>query len=160
MVQEFIERLHQQQIPLQDYLEAVGQSSDEFLEWITGQAAKEVKSDLALRAVARGQEIEPDESDLDEEFVHLATHTGQTPAEIRDLVERSGRMAGLRSELRKTKAMSWLLEHVAIVDDDGNPIDRESLGPDNPLADGHDHEHGSDEHSDGDDDSTPHSEET
>jgi hypothetical protein len=33
----------------------------------------------------------------------------------------------VRSDLRKRKALEWLIEHVEIVDEQGNPIDRSAL---------------------------------
>ena len=38
-------------------------------------------------------------------------------------------MPAVRSDLRKRKALEWLIEHVEIVDEDGNPIDRAALEP-------------------------------
>ena len=42
-----------------------------------------MKTDLALRAIAKAEELEPDESEIDEEIVHLAGHAEQSPAEMR-----------------------------------------------------------------------------
>jgi trigger factor len=153
LVRDMVYRLAESRMSLTDYLSAVGQETDDFVSGVRVQAVREVKADLALRAIARAQDLEPEESDLDEEIVHLAGHAGQSPAEFRTTLERNGRMPELRTEIRKSKAMTWLIEHVAIVDEDGNPIARDSLRPD--LAGGHVHDH---EIAD-DDDATSYSEE-
>jgi trigger factor len=80
-----------------------------------------------LRALVAAERIEIDESDVDEEIVHLAGHAGQTPAQLRSSIVRSGGLDGLRSQLRRAKALSWLIEHVGVVDDEGNPMDRAAL---------------------------------
>jgi trigger factor len=114
------------------------------------QAVRDVKIDLALRAIARAEDLEPDESDIDEEVVHLAGHAEQSPAQMREMLETNGRMPILRSEIRKTKAMTWLVEHVAIVDEQGNAIDRESLRAELVETDGRHHHEDEDGHDDHD----------
>jgi trigger factor len=153
LVRDLVYRLAESRVNLNDYLAATGQESDAFVDGVRVQAVREVKADLALRAIAKAEALEPEESDLDEEIVHLAGHSGQSPAELRSSLEQSGRMAELRSQIRKQKAMAWLIDHVAIVDEEGNPVDRDSLRPD--LAGGHVHDHEIDD----DGDATPYSEE-
>jgi trigger factor len=154
IVRDLLYRLAESRLGLNEYLSATGQDSESFLADVRVQAERDVKADLALRAIVKAEELEPDESELDEEIVHLAGHAGQSPAEFRQTLERNNRMPELRAEIRKSKAVAWLVEHVAIVDEDGKPIDRESLRPD--LAGGHVHDHGSDD----EDDTTPYSEES
>jgi trigger factor len=148
IVRDLVYRLSESRVNLADYLAAIGQEPEGFVESVRPQAVRAVKADLALRAIAKAEGLEPDESDLDEEIVHLAGHAGQSPADFRSTLERNGRLGELRSEVRKSKAMTWLIDHVAIVDQDGKPIARETLRPD--LDGRHVHEH---------DDSTPYSEE-
>ena len=151
LVQDFGFRLSQQRIGIEEYLQALGQDPEQFLTDALEQARRDVKIDLALRAIAKAEDLEPDESDIDEEVVHLAGHAEQTPAEMREMLETNNRMPMLRSEIRKTKAMAWLVEHVAIVDEQGNSIDRESLRAELIETDGghhHEDEDGHDEHDD------------
>jgi hypothetical protein len=56
-------------------------------------------------------------------------------ASVRQQLERSEQMPAVRSDIRKAKALGWLVEHVEIVDDEGNPIDRTALEP-APIAGG------------------------
>ncbi|HWD24704.1 MAG TPA: trigger factor [Acidimicrobiales bacterium] len=154
LVRDLVYRLAESRIGLPEYLSAIGQESDEFVAGLRVQATREVKADLALRAIAKAQDLEPEESDLDEEVVHLAGHSGQTPAQFRIALEQNGRMPELRTEIRKQKALTWLIDHVAIVDEEGKPVDRSSLRPD--LASGHVHDHAIDR----DEAPTPYSEES
>ena len=155
LISDFIMRLAQQRISLDDYLRAMDQDYAQFIESLKGQAVGQVKADLALRALSREESLDPEESDVDEEVVHLAGHAGTSPAEFRELLERNGRMPGLRAEIRKSKAMAWLLDHIAIVDEDGNPVDREVL---RPFIAG-EHDHGHEDESGEDEESGPYSEE-
>ena len=49
------------------------------------------------------------------------------PSEISHNFEHAGQMLAVRSEIRKGKALDWVLERVSVVDEDGNPVDRSAL---------------------------------
>jgi hypothetical protein len=42
-------------------------------------------------------------------------------------LERADQMPAVRSDWKKNRALNWLLEHVEIVDPEGQPIDRDLL---------------------------------
>jgi trigger factor len=123
----FSHRLEAQRVGFEEYLDVTGQEAETFLTQVQAQAAKQVKADLALRALAVAEGIEVDESDIDEEIVRLAQQANLAPARLREQLERDGRIAGLRSQLRNSKALEWLVEHVGTVDEEGNPLDRSLL---------------------------------
>jgi hypothetical protein len=58
---------------------------------------------------------------------------GTDSAELRHRLDHAGRTGAVRSEQRKAKALTWLLDHVDLVDDEGAPVSREELEVD--LAD-------------------------
>jgi trigger factor len=57
----------------------------------------------------------------------VATRVGRKPAQVRKDFERNGQMPLVRSDLRKRKALEWLIEHVEIVDEHGSAVDRSAL---------------------------------
>ena len=83
-------------------------------------AEQAIKVDLALRAVAEAEGLEANDEDLDKHFAELARQYGMAAEEIRHNFEHAGQMLAVRSEIRKGKALDWVLERVAIVDEDGN----------------------------------------
>ncbi len=85
------------------------------------------KVDLALRAVADAEQIECSDDDLDAELAQVAERIGQRPDRVRAEFERGGQLSAVRSDVRKRKALDWLLEQVEIVDEDGHAIDRADL---------------------------------
>ena len=135
ILEDFVNRLAARKVSFSDYLEATGANEEAVLGEFAEQAAREVRADLALRALVAAEAIEVDESELDEEIVHLAGQVGQTPAQVRSTIDRNGGLAGLRSQLRRAKALSWLIEHVAIVDDEGHPLERAVFAVDRADAD-------------------------
>ncbi|HZN13591.1 MAG TPA: trigger factor [Acidimicrobiales bacterium] len=123
-------RLSQQQISMGQYLEGTGTTQEQLIEELRTEAASAVKADLALRAVAEAEAITITEEDLDDEVVRMAERMGEKPDKVRSQLDRADQMPAVRSELRNSKALEWLVEHAEIVDEEGNPIDRADLAPD------------------------------
>jgi trigger factor len=86
-----------------------------------------VKGDLALRAVAEAVGIEPSEAELEAFMDRLAQQAGAPPAIFKEQVERRGQRLAVRSDLKKSKAFDWLVEHAEVIDEEGNPVDRALL---------------------------------
>jgi trigger factor len=118
--------LRRQGVELGQYLSAMG-GSEVIVQQLRVQAVPAVKADLALRAVADAEDIEVSEQELDEALVKLGIELGQTPVELRQALERSEGMQAVRSDVRKGKALDWLLDHVEVKDTEGNPVDRDAL---------------------------------
>lgn len=128
-------RLEAQGATIGDYLQASGQGPEELVGALREQAAPSVKADLALRAVAKAEDIEPTEEDMEAEIARLATAYNMKPAEARRNLERADQMLAVRSDWKKSRALDWLLEHVEIVDEEGQPVDRSLLDPGSLTAD-------------------------
>jgi trigger factor len=140
-VQNTVRQFSAQGIDLDGWLAATGQDSASFVEGLRGQSQQAVKADLALRAVAVAEAIEIDDSDIEAEYVRIAMQVGQKAKDVRKAYERNDAVADLVAQLRKSKALDWLLNHVEIVDQDGKPIDRETLlGHTHDHDEDHDHE--------------------
>jgi len=120
-------RLEQQRINLDQFLAATGRSGEDLLAELRVDALRAVKADLALRAVAEAEELTVTPEELDVEIEAMAERMEVDPAQLRAQLDRAGRMAAVRSEQRKAKALTWLLDHVELVDEDGNPVSRDAL---------------------------------
>lgn len=125
-------RLAQQQITMAQYIEGTGTTQEAMIEELRTEATTAVKADAALRAVAEAEAIEVTEEDLDDEIVRLADRMGEQPDKVRKQLDRNDQMPAVRSDLRNSKALEWLVEHAEIVDEAGNPIDRADLTPQPP----------------------------
>ena len=125
-------RLESQGGTLQQYMEATGTTQQEVLDGVRGEAVNAVKADLGLRALAAAEAIEVDDAEIDAEVARLAERMGEKPAQLRRRLERADRIPTVRSDLRKAKALEWLVEHVDVVDEDGNRVDRAELQPPEP----------------------------
>ena len=110
-----------------DYLQATGTGPDELLAQVRVDAHRAVKADLGLRALAEAQEVDLTDEELDAEIVTMAERMETTPASLRAQLDTAGRIGAVRSELRKGKALQWLLDHVELFDEEGNSISRDDL---------------------------------
>jgi len=120
-------RLEAQKLGLAEYFQATGTSPDELLAAVRVDAQAAVKADLALRSLVEAEELTLSEDELHAEVVVMADRMGTTPAELRRQLDTAGRTGAVRSELRKGKALEWLLDHVELFDDEGNPMSRDDL---------------------------------
>jgi trigger factor len=120
-------RLSAQGISAVDYLTGTGKTAESLVQELQELAVQAVKADLALRALADAEEIEATDDDLDEEIARLAERVGQKPERVRRDLERGEQVQAVRSDIRKRKALEWLVEHVELVDESGQPIERDAL---------------------------------
>jgi trigger factor len=123
-------RLEAQKIGLAEYFSATGQNPDELLASVRVEAHKAVKADLALRALAEAEQLTLSDEELDTEMVTMAQRMETSPGELRRQLDTAGRTGAVRSELRKAKALQWLLDHVDLFDEEGNPMSRDDLKSD------------------------------
>jgi trigger factor len=147
-VQGTVQQFQAQGIDLGQWLAATGQQPDQFVESMRGQSEQAVKVDLALRAVAEAEELVVGSNELDGEYARMAMQYGQKARDIRRAYEQNDAVPDLVAQIRKSKALDWLIHHVDFVDPDGAPIDRDVLlghahDEDGGHAD-HDHESPSD----------------
>jgi trigger factor len=125
--EELGRRLDSQGVRLERYLEATGRTLEDLIAELRTQAVPTVKADLALRAVAEGVGIEPSESELETFMENMARASGVDAVVFREQVERAGRRLAVRSDLKKSKAFDWLVEHAVVTDEEGKGVDQALL---------------------------------
>lgn len=128
-----LEQFQARGVDIQQFLSATGQDPESFTAAIREQSERAVKLDLALRAVATAEQIEVGEEELDAEFNQIGVRFGEKPARVRKAYADNDGIEDLVTQMRKAKALDWLVHHVEVVDTEGNPIDVDML-----LA--HDHD--------------------
>ena len=80
--------------------------------------------------------VEVDEHDIESEYARVAMRAGMKAKDVRKAYEKNDAVVDLVAQLRKSKALDWLLHHVELVDESGASIDRALI-----LGDEHDHDH-------------------
>ena len=122
-------RLSHQDVTFQQYLQAIGGTEQDVLLGLQAEAIIALKADLALQAVAEVEAIEISDEELEQGIAEMAERRGEKVDALRKRLQSGGELPAVRSGLRKTKAMEWLVEHTEYVDEDGRVIDRSELEP-------------------------------
>jgi trigger factor len=120
-------RLEARRLTVEQFLEASGRDQAELLAEIRADADRAVRLDLALRALADAEDIQVTDEELDEAVGEMAQQAGTSAADLRRRLDRAGRLPAVRSDRKKAKALTWLFDHVDLVDEDGKPVSRDVL---------------------------------
>jgi trigger factor len=126
-IHDLTHRLDSQGMTLGQFLGATGRDEEEFVAELRAGALQSVKVDLALRALVEEEGIELTDEELDEELAAMGERLEMDVDEVREQLERAGRLTAVRSDLRKAKAMRWLSDNVGLVDEEGKPVSRDDL---------------------------------
>ncbi len=134
-LEELGRRLEAQRTTLPQYLDSVGASEEELVEQIRADAIQGVKAELALRALADAEGLEATAEEIDAEIARIGERIGQDAARVRRHLDDADAIPTVRSDVRKAKALEWLVEHVEIVDQEDRPVDRADLFEQSEAAD-------------------------
>jgi trigger factor len=148
-VEATVRQLQSQGISMDQWFSVTGQDAASFVEGMKGASEQAVKVDLALRAVAVAEGLDADEGDLDLEYQRMAMQVDQKPNQVRKAYEQNDLVPELVAQIRKSKALDWLIHHVQMVDAEGNTLDRDVVLGHTHDADGNhidDHDHGDHDH--------------
>jgi trigger factor len=126
-LQDLAMRLQAQGMQLDQYLAMSGTDPESFSQELRETALAAVKVDLALRAVADAESIECTDDDLQTDLEAVAERVDQDVDAVRERFERVGQISAVRSDIRKRKALEWLLERAEVLDPEGATIDRSEL---------------------------------
>jgi len=110
MIEEFANRLQQQGLSMDYYLQATGGSFDALKAIYEPNARKAVRADLALEAVIREENIACSDEELNQEIEKIASQYQQETANIRRAFEMQGHIPALEFGIKAEKAVDLLLK--------------------------------------------------
>ena len=113
---------------MDQWLSATGQDTAQFVESMKGQSEQAVKVDLALRAVAVAEALDAERRATSTPSTSASPRqVNEKPNQVRKAYERNDLVPDLVAEIRKSKALDWLLHHVEMVDPEGHELDRDLI---------------------------------
>jgi trigger factor len=128
-LRSLIQRVTKQGLDLGAWLQATGRTQEDVILELRNDSVAAAKLDLALRAMAELENVEVGDDEVDAEIARLAEKTGKKPAAMRRELDGAGQLPAVRSDLRKSKALEWLIGQTEYVDEEGQPVDRSYLFP-------------------------------
>jgi trigger factor len=102
---------------------------DEHRAEVETEAREGLRTQLLLDAVAESEQISVGQQELVEYLVMSAQQLGMDPNEFASLVERSGQVPGMVSEVARRKALASVLSRATVTDASGHPVDLEAAVP-------------------------------
>lgn len=119
---DFLHRLEEAELNMEDYFNASGQSQEAFLADLREQAQLSIRNRLILDAVIEAENIEVTEEDMSGALQSLAARSGDPAAYVRAF-QQSGQGLALASDILRNRALDAILSNANPVDEDGNPLD-------------------------------------
>jgi trigger factor len=114
------ERATRAGITLQDALASQGWDELRFRSDARSHAVRALKGDLVLEAVARQEELEVTEEDLQSEIRSLAEASGRDVREVQRILERSGQVRSLAGDIIRSKALDLLVESADVASEEAS----------------------------------------
>ncbi|WP_044894606.1 trigger factor [Bacillus alveayuensis] len=108
MLNEFEQRLQMQGLNLELYYQFSGQDEAALREQMKEDAEKRVRVSLTLEAIAKAENIEVTEEDINKELEEMSNVYG---IEVENLKNMLGSLEGIKEDLKLRKAIDFLVEN-------------------------------------------------
>ncbi len=129
---QVVHQLNHDEDLLARYLDSVGKTRESWTAELREQAEQSVRMQLVLDAVAEKEEISVTQEDLTGQVLRRAMSAGISPDQyVQQLVENEA-VPALALEVRRGKALAFVLEKATVTDASGRPVDLEALSQDAP----------------------------
>ena len=108
---------------LDQALAAEGTDRETFEAETREGAARAIRSQLLLDAVAEESSVEVSQEELTQHIMFQAQRYGMDPNQFVQQIQQAGQLGSLFSDVRRSKALADVIEKVTVKDTDGNVVD-------------------------------------
>ena len=91
MAEDFAQRLQYQGLSIEQYLKFTGMNAKQFLDDLEPRAITNIKSRLVLEAVAKAENIEVTEEDIEKEYQNMAARYGMEVDKVKELIDEKAK---------------------------------------------------------------------
>lgn len=113
MLQEFEQRLQMQGINLELYFQFSGQSEEDLRGQMTEEAGQRVRGSLTLEAIAKAENIEASDEEVNEELEKMSKMYNMTVENIRAAL---GNLDAVKGDIQARKTVQFLVENSKTVE--------------------------------------------
>ncbi|NLL19614.1 MAG: trigger factor [Clostridia bacterium] len=114
MLGELNYSLQMQGLGLEQYMQFMGKNEDELIDEFRERAHKTVLSELTLEAIAKTENIEATDEDVNEELQKIADRYQQDIEEVRQNITMNNRLEDLKHSIALDKTVEFLVEAAQI----------------------------------------------
>lgn len=111
MVEDFANRIAQQGLSMEQYMQFTGMTIEQMQEQMKPDALKRIQNSLVLEAIAKDQDIQISEEEVEEELGKMAQMYGMPVDELKKLIGDSEKDS-IKLDLSIQKAVKLVMEHV------------------------------------------------
>ena len=111
-------RISQQGLDLQQYLDYIGKTMEELREENRPGAEKSVRTEVALLGVAKAENIEATDVDIDTEITKVALMTNSQPDDIKNRLLDNGQYSVLVFTIIMKKAIDFLVDNAEVTEEE------------------------------------------
>ena len=110
IVNEMSQRMMYQGLQMEQYLQLMGTTKEEFLERVKPDAIARIKTSLVLEAVAAAENIIASDDDVDAEIQDMAAQYQMKPEELKDMIG-APELENIKKDIASRKALEFLGEN-------------------------------------------------
>lgn len=110
IMNEMSQRMMYQGLQMEQYLQLMGTTKEEFLESVKPDAIARIKTSLVLEAVAAAENIVASDDDVDAEIQDMATQYQMKPEELKDMIG-APELENIKKDIASRKALEFLGEN-------------------------------------------------
>ncbi|KIC67891.1 trigger factor [Pseudarthrobacter phenanthrenivorans] len=118
--------------------------TEEHREEVRANTARAFQNEIILDAIAEKEEVNVSQSELIDYIVSTASQYGMDPNQFAQIIDQSGQVPMMVSEVRRRKALAVVLGQATVTDTEGNAVDLSDFvrpaGEEAPAADAADTE--------------------
>lgn len=111
MIQEFAQRMGQQGLSLDQYMQFSGMTMDKLREQVRPEAITRIQSSLILEQIAKDENIEISEEEIEAELEKMATMYGMEVAQIKEFMGETEKDS-MKRDLAVSKAVELIMDNV------------------------------------------------
>lgn len=110
IMNEMSQRMMYQGLQMEQYLQLMGTTKEEFLERVKPDAIARIKTSLVLEVVAAAENIVASDEDVDAEIQDMAAQYQMKPEELKDMIG-APEMENIKKDIASRKALEFLGEN-------------------------------------------------
>lgn len=110
IVNDFAQRMQYQGITMEQYLQYTGSTAEKMLEQVRPQAEERIKSRLVLEEVAKAENIEASDEEVEAELKKMAEQYRMEVDKVKEILGE-GQLKTLREDLAVQKAADFIVEN-------------------------------------------------
>ena len=111
MLDEFAQRIAQSGLTMEQYMQFSGTTEDAMMEQVRPEAVTRIQSSLVLEQIAKEENIEVTDEDIDEELEKMAGVYGMEADKFKTYMKEADKES-VKRDIAITKAVALVMEHV------------------------------------------------